>query len=386
MPLAKNGGIMTTVSQNQLAQAVHDRGWRLVLAVTGGGSGAISALVGVPGASRSILAAAVPYSAEALAEWLGGKPDEFCSQRTARAMAMSAFLKARVYDPSAETCGVACTASLASDRPKRGPHRAHVAWQTATTTAACHLEFEKGRRTRAEEEALVTALVLNAVAEATGIDARLELALGASERVESRSVRADGAEQDLLAGRTSAIARGAAESDARPVAVLPGAFNPLHSGHRRMAAVAAQMLAARVAFEISITNVDKPPLDFLEIDERLGQFASDDAVWLTRAPVFVTKAELFPGATFVVGADTIERVGQPRYYGGETAMQQAIESIARSGCRFLVFGRVVEGAFRALGELSLPRSLAALCQEVPAAIFREDVSSTQLRGGRSTAP
>ena len=119
-----------------------------MIAVTGGGSGAISALLTTRGASRSILAATVPYAPAALSEWLGARPDEFCSAWTARAMAMAAFLKARQYDPDAVTCGVACTASLASDRPKRGPHRAHFAFQTAGTTAALSLELEKGRRSR----------------------------------------------------------------------------------------------------------------------------------------------------------------------------------------------------------------------------------------------
>ena len=77
--------IVAIVSQDQLAQEVHAAGTRIVIAVTGGGSRAISALLGVPGASRSILAAVVPYAAEALIDWLGGRPDEFCSERTARA-------------------------------------------------------------------------------------------------------------------------------------------------------------------------------------------------------------------------------------------------------------------------------------------------------------
>jgi len=110
-----------------------------------------------------------------------------------------------------------------------------------------------------------------------------------------------------------------------------------------------------------------------------------EAVGLTRAPTFVKKAQLFPGATFVVGADTVERVGQVRYYGHEAAMQQAIESIAAGGCRFLVFGRVIDGAFQTLEELRLPPRLAALCQGVPAEAFREDISSTELRKSQ-TAP
>ncbi|REK09886.1 MAG: hypothetical protein DWQ37_17410 [Planctomycetota bacterium] len=369
-------------SQQQLAQEVHSRGLRIVLAVTGGGSEAISALLKVPGASRSILAAAVPYAAHAMGEWLGGPPDDFCSPRTGRAMAMASFLKAKAYDPESPTCGVACTASLASDRPKRGQHRAHVAWQTATTTAAYQLELRKGRRTREQEEAVVAALVLNAVAEATGAASRLELPLLEGEHVVTSRVDAPADEQDLLADRAMAIVRGA--DGQPPAAIFPGAFNPLHAGHRRMASVARGIVGADVAFEIAIANVDKPPLDYIEIDHRVRQFESGETVWLTRAPTFVKKAELFPGARFVVGADTIVRVGQQRYYGHEAAMRQAIESIAAAGCRFLVFGRVIDGKFCTLEDLSLPESLAAICQGVPADTFREDISSTQLRAEQKT--
>ena len=42
------------------------------------------------------------------------------------------------------------------------------------------------------------------------------------------------------------------------------------------------------------------------------------------------------------------------------------------------------GSFIRLGDLDLPDSLRALCREVPPELFREDVSSTELRrsGGR----
>ncbi len=375
---------VTDTPEQQLAQEVHSSGVRTLIAVTGGGSGAISTLLGEPGASRSILAAAVPYAPEALVEWLGGEPDEFCSSRTARAMAMAAYLKAGGYDRRATVCGVACTASLVSDRPKRGAHRIHVAWQTAATTAASSLELVKGRRSRAEEESLAARLTLNAVAEACGAASRLELPLVDGEHVIAARVTAPADMQDLLAGRTSVV-RPLSAQGASPRAIFPGAFDPLHAGHRKMAAAAQQMLGCDVAFEISIDNVDKPLLDFIEIDCRRRQFSGRDAVWLTRAGTFVKKAQLFPGATFVVGADTIERIGHQRYYGDQAALDAAIESIAADGCRFLVFGRVTDGRFRTLDDLRLPETLARLCREVPENTFREDVSSTQLRGGQGSA-
>jgi nicotinic acid mononucleotide adenylyltransferase len=165
--------------------------------------------------------------------------------------------------------------------------------------------------------------------------------------------------------------------------VFSGAFNPRHAGHARMAEIAERKLNAAVAWELSITNVDKPPLDYIAIDERVEGIRREDSgclIALTRAPTFREKAALFPGATFVVGADTLERIAEPRYYGGDAARRDAaIAEIARTGCRFLVFGRASAGQFISLANLQLPGELRQLCNEVPASEFREDVSSTTLR-------
>src|SRR5690349_25076124 len=92
-------------------------------------------------------------------------------------MAMAAFERARNFARSSgdecdamNVAGIACTASLASDRPKRGAHRAHVAVQTATFTATSSVVLVSDRRTRAEEEHAVADLVLAAVAEACGLE------------------------------------------------------------------------------------------------------------------------------------------------------------------------------------------------------------------------
>jgi hypothetical protein len=138
------------------------------------------------------------------------------------------------------------------------------------------------------------------------------------------------------------------------------------------------LLGRPVEFEISIENVDKPPLDFTELAARAGQFA-DAPLWFTRAPTFAQKARLFPGAAFVVGADTIERIGEARYYGSPAARDAALEELAAAGTRFLVFGRVVEGRFCGLADLPLPSLLADMCTGVPAERFRRDISSTELR-------
>ena len=74
----------------QLISALHGSGRKAALAITGGGSGAIGELLRVPGGSRLLIEAQVPYDALALAAFLGFAPAQACSADTAIAMARSA--------------------------------------------------------------------------------------------------------------------------------------------------------------------------------------------------------------------------------------------------------------------------------------------------------
>ncbi len=380
------------MSPQELVRQIHVSAGKAVIALSGGGSGALADLLETPGASRTLIEAVVPYCEPAMIAWLGGRPDQFCSAETARAMAMAAFVRAckldsrtgrdqrsRPYDPGEPLpAGIACTAGLATDRPRRGAHRAHLAVQTADCTATWSIELRKGRRTRPEEEQLVSRILLNTVAEACHVDARLELDLLERERVDCLRTVAPQPWQDLLLGKIKRVDRG---NQGKPIkTVFPGAFSPLHTGHRRMIAVAEEILGAPVTLEISIINVDKPPLDYHEIERRLGQFDAGWEVCLTRAPTFDEKSRLFPGATFIVGADTLRRIADPRYHGDDrTAWMAALKRIADRGCRFLAFGRDTGTGFVGLPDLDLPDILRPLCREVPQDVFREDVSSTAIR-------
>jgi hypothetical protein len=167
----------------------------------------------------------------------------------------------------------------------------------------------------------------------------------------------------------------------RPEALLPGAFNPVHAGHWALAQAAAELLGRPVAFELSLLNVDKPELAATEVRGRLSQFAGQAPVWLTRAPHFIDKAQLFAGAVFVVGADTALRLVEPRYYGDDRVlMLDALHQIGSLGCRFLVACRLDRaGRALSLSDISVPAGCGHLFAAISEDRFRLDVSSTELR-------
>jgi hypothetical protein len=167
-----------------------------------------------------------------------------------------------------------------------------------------------------------------------------------------------------------------------PALVYPGSFNPLHAGHLELSRVAAEVAGVALSFELSVTNVDKPPLSTQEVTGRLRQFAGLAPVELTRQPTFAGKATLLPGTTFVVGADTARRLVESRYYGGSRqAMVETIEAMWAAGARFLVAGRADgQGRFETLADLPIPPAWQDRFTAIPVDRFRMDLSSTELRG------
>ncbi|MCA9981322.1 MAG: hypothetical protein KDD89_10825, partial [Anaerolineales bacterium] len=211
------------------------------------------------------------------------------------------------------------------------------------------------------------------------------LALLPEERVEEQVTELDTAVDALLNGHAPFVGiydHGQTKtSGIQPRVLLPGSFNPLHYGHKKLADVAARQLGQPVAFEISVTNVDKPPLAQGEVLRRMSQFAGRQALYLTDAPRFVDKARLFPGTTFVIGADTAVRLVNPRYYEDDTAvMTRALDQMAECDTHFLVAGRETgPDTFLKLDDIPIPTAYKHLFTPIPTDVFRVNLSSTELR-------
>lgn len=186
---------------------------RFVFSISGGGSAFLSDYLALPGASASFLEALIPYSPEATNAFLGFRPENYSSERTARLLASAALRRARTLaaaerkernpdenkkikksdvnaasdsSPSENNAaknenaklrnkneiikefdfsdfnlvGVGATASLVSDRPKRGEHRIFCAVETLFEMFSATLTLEKGARDRAAEERLAADFIL----------------------------------------------------------------------------------------------------------------------------------------------------------------------------------------------------------------------------------
>ncbi len=381
----------------ELVEQVHGSGCRVSLLTTGGGSRAVSWLLNHPGASRVMLEAHVPYHPAALARFLESTGPHRVVAETARRMSLVAFDRVLSLlpdmEPSAGTSapatviGVGCTAALATDRERKGGDRAYVAIRKPQQYHLAAIEFDPaGGRDRLAQEGVLSSVIVQQLAGGCGVQSEPGMGLPPWARVEEGRLPVYSPLERFLREAPRALEIDIEGNEIEePIAhnrlLLSGSFNPLHPGHRQLAAAAQRITGRLPGLELSVTNVDKAELGYREVIERVEPLRGELPLAITRAPTFHEKARLFPGAWFVIGYDTATRLLQPEYYGGSIdAMMQALVEIGASGCRFLVAGRVQDGVFRTLDDLVIPPGVDSdLLQAVPEREFRSDTSSTQIR-------
>ncbi|MEM9777707.1 MAG: cytidylyltransferase, partial [Chloroflexota bacterium] len=155
-----------------LIQKIHEGPYKLVLATAGAGTQALSDLLSIAGASNTLIESVVPYSKESFDDFVGQSPKKYVSARATRLLAGNAFYRAHKLTakfPHFENLiGLACSASIATNRPKRGDHHAFVVTWQFNRIVQTHILFDKEQRTRLEEETVVSTIMLNMLAEACG--------------------------------------------------------------------------------------------------------------------------------------------------------------------------------------------------------------------------
>lgn len=387
----------------------------------------------------------IPYSRAAMSHILGSNIQQSCSAHAAELLAIEAFRNCASIILE-ESCnfitlsdsnifGVSCSAALVSSAPKKGAHRCFVSSVNSCTSKTWSIELSKGSRTREEEDFVCSRLILDAIFASSNISP-LPLDYLIQDHVCTEVVshqwtnRADGLLDQLLNRAIGKILFVQKTPDLdenssfelqeafnlfddvtlpSSTVVYPGSFNPFHEGHANLAKAALSILRRDdstpnepdfppIVFEIAVVNADKPPLTVDEITARLRQFSSGGsaakllneigitnfAVCVTSHPLFASKAELFPGCRFLVGADTLVRMCDDKYYQNSRENMIISLSSMANRCQIIVGGRVDStGEFvtaeSILAHLRLPEILNRCIISIPESSFRNDISSSAIR-------
>lgn len=354
---------------------LHASKYKFVIVSSGGGSNAIASLLKVPGASNTVLEAYIPYAKESLDFYLMKKPDFYASKDTSLRMAARAYSAAKKIDQESSLnhlLGVSITASLSTTYEKRGDHKFHIALQTRDFSKSISCKLEKGQRTREEEEELVTAFVVNLLAECSEIEYDYPKI---PEEVVFDEVKAEKGWAELMSNKINYVL----SEDASPELIFPGAFYPYHDGHKAMKDLAEQETGKKIFFEICIQNVDKPPISYHQIKKTVMQFNDSENWVLTKAGKFSEKSKMFPNSTFIIGADTLVRIMDERFYESRKEMLKELEIFNENNNYFLVFGREYQGKFTTLSDVQLPDDISGRFKGFDEEIFRKDISSTSIR-------
>jgi nicotinic acid mononucleotide adenylyltransferase len=383
---------------------IHKSPFKVVLAITGGGAEIIGELLRHGSGSATVLDAVVPYGTDAMDRFLGRKPEKYCSEKTARLMAMVAYQRALDLSKGNgftdhEVIGIGATCKLKSANEREGrKHEIHVSIQAACQTGVRTLEMTADR-TREEEEKIAALLIFNVLARHCGVSEidlrdRVEIGEGRKEEVIEKYASVSWPVGDLLKQKMCSQkspdeilglervdlneAKASVEPDKIRL-VFPGSFDPCHSNHVFMAKMASEKLNTPVYFEISLTNVDKPPIDFISLNQRLDSLrehkgeAFMGGICLTNAPLFLQKADLFPNSTFIIGADTFNRLFDAKYYGGTVDTQAILKYFKERNVCFMVFQRKSV-------EMSVRPEVLNFCEIVPMEEYEDDgISSTEIR-------
>lgn len=332
-------------------------GFKLVIAVTGGGSLFISDRLTEGGASEYLLEAHVPYAQSSLEKFVGGKVREkFCSGSTARQMALASYQRGLDLGEK-RTIGVGVTCSLAKPGGEREGrvhsiyialvHKEHcvvVKWTNHGKGSAFHdrmdqeraaalftkkaLEiFVNGVERMGHKESIIFKDMFDGlnmpelgvevtVASTFGSDV-FRSANGPCPHISYHGIRAYDHYQSAAVGY-------------KPICIYSGSFNPWHEGHQDIYDYCVKEFGKENTFlELSVMNFDKPGIDPIEIDNRAAGLKV--STLFTNTSTFIKKYMLLKQRApivFAVGADTFDRINLDDF-----------DNILVGNVKFLVFPR-----------------------------------------------
>ncbi len=401
---------MHAINNEYLVDLINASPTRAVIIATGGGTGVFDEFLSHGNGSKTLIAGHIPYTSQKTIELLGATPEKFCSDLTARQLAMVAFQEALKvkqeeelpkeggkysYDPYHwPVVGVSCTAALQGVPTEREGrvHNIYIALQSWGYTESIAITIEDAEKyfqsrnsyyIRKQEEKIATYAILSLLADACDTKKDFQSIFTYGLKLDF-NIHKEIYLGSVLTGRGSnhcTVESGRWGCDTTEDKILlSGSFNPLHDGHREMAKVAEKLSHRRCALEMSMNHVYKPALDYITIKQRVDQLTGTGLpMFITNAPTFLRKSRLFPNTPFAIGYDTALGILDPKYAG---PIPELIAEFKKNGTYFYMFPREVKGYSKS----EIEQAISVLPGElVSTDMFYRDVSSTEIRKSRAEA-
>lgn len=365
---------------------------RLCILTSGAGIDLLARAWQPPGGSNFFAGGYVSYATDETDAMMGFTPADgkYVNLETAVDLATAAFMRAHVPGGS-PAIGLGVTSSVASTRMHRGDHRvfACVIGESECMAASAVIPKGLGPRHRRFDDELVGELSAHLLSLCLGGSGGLDpawlqdgdgttrptftlqhVAALAHERLMLRPFfRADGT-------RSAALAR------VHTSLVFPGAFNPPHAGHFDAADAARAEMARTlhvngdVVYSTTVDPPHKPALSTVDVLKRAKALRGRDFLATSGDPLYIDKARRMPGAAFVMGADALDRMLDPKW----CPVEPMLDEFERLGTRLLVPGRIVGDTYQDAGSVCAERQRTWIVGRIVVPVeFRLDVSSTQLR-------
>lgn len=359
---------------------------------SGAGAGLQAELWSTPGASAYLAGGSFPYATYETDRFLGYTPESYCSEDEAVELAMEAYCRACESLPDGRMpIGLAVTASVASLREHRGDHRVHAAIVSPERALRRTGILEKGvgRRLRARDEDTVNTVALGLL-----YDNVLHESGKAWAPEDPRPHRVTDAElRRLFFAHPYFGWNGRREKELpfkKQVVLLPGAFNPIHDGHRAMAIAVFARTKKPVCYMLTADSPHKGQLSVQELLARAAMFRRErreaigvNVLFTEGDPLYINKARRFPNIDFAIGADAALRMLEPEW---GPPIEPMLREFYELGTRFYVFRRLVGSAFFGHQHV-LARCRALAVPEMYWGIFQAmheqipEISSTEIREG-----
>jgi hypothetical protein len=369
---------------------------------SGAGAGIQKKIWETPGCSSILVGSGFPYDMDETANVLGFVPDKFVSEDAAMQLAMAAYMKACRSDRLA--IGIGMTCSVASTREHRGDHRIIVSSFSDLECLSFSVTIPKGvgLHQRLVDGLLADELGLAALSRAAGFNPE-------SIGYRSKSVASTGGylgHADTLLeynpenttekakalilqnplfckDGTRDVSRASEYLDTDHVIFYPGSFNPLHIGHvngsdmMRMAAAKKFGELREIVFCTTVNPSHKEPLSPAQMLRRATQIKNRNFLLTENDPLFVDKAEKYPGGWFGIGTDALISMLDPKW---GVSTEDVLLKLNWHKIKMFVLGRLVDGNFMTLSDvmnkIPILKQFEDLFVEVPG---RWDISSTELR-------